>query len=304
MPRPSQKRRSQDKGLSVSAKEAGMGLQAFLQGRLDLSGRKVKALLDTRNVLVNGKRVWMSRHELRSGDKVLLPYMPEGKPEVSAKGAAKAPVPLLYRDRWILAVNKAPGLVSDRDKHSLEARLQEELDLPDLRALHRLDKDTSGLLLFTLREQDRDPYVELFRNKRIHKRYLVLVSGKLAAGKQVVRRRLDGKEAESRFQRLQQKGAFSLALCEIPTGRTHQIRRHLQDLDCRVAGDRAYGQQRAISPEEQSLPRQMLHALDVRFPCPHTSAELQLQAPLPKDFQKAVSALGLKTPELNSLVSL
>lgn len=271
----------------VSPADAGRPLAGFLRDRLELSGRRAKTLLDGRNVFVNGKRVWMAKHSLCTGDTVAVRAPPpSGRP-----GEA---VPILYRDEWLVAVDKPPGLVSDRHTDSVEARLRRQLDLPDLRALHRLDRDTSGVLLFNRRAAERKPYLNLFKNRDIDKTYQAVFRGRLPSTDETVDIRLDGKEAVTYFHILEQKGTCFHAECRIPTGRKHQIRRHAMELDCVVVGDRQYGLRRGVPKIEQAVARQMLHAASVRFPCPHTGADLQVRAPIPGDFQAVLSRFGLK----------
>jgi len=266
----------------------GQTLQEALRDHLQLSNRQAKALIDARDVFVNGKRLWMARHLLKPGDKIEVLTREESRTDS---------LTILYQDPWLLAVNKAPGLLSDGGKDSVEALLRTRESQPTLRALHRLDRDTSGVLLLNLQETEREPYVEMFRQHHLQKQYLALVRGTPDTARFVVDTRLDGKEAVTRVQVLSKNRAYALLACEIPTGRTHQIRRHLAQRQLFIAGDRTYGTHESPPPVERGIPRQLLHAWKVRMPCPHTLKEIRITAPPPPDFTAWCHKLGLKLPQ-------
>ncbi|MGA0334009.1 MAG: RluA family pseudouridine synthase [Kiritimatiellia bacterium] len=272
----------------VSKSHQGSTLQQFLREELQLSNRQAKALVDSRGVFVNGKRIWMAKHALRSGDKVECAALPPPEKKIFEHEIA-----ILFRDERILAVNKPAGLVSDRDAKSVEALLRTRELNPALRALHRLDRETSGLLLFLQTSEARERYLDLFRNQEILKVYQVLLAGQPKENEIVIRKSLDGKSAETRFRILKRRGEFCRAECQISTGRLHQIRRHALEMGCRVAGDRKHGLSTPASGIEKSLPRQMLHAFRVEFICPFSSRTIRIQAPLAADFQAAIQQLKL-----------
>jgi 23S rRNA pseudouridine1911/1915/1917 synthase len=272
--------------------DAGKTLQDLLRERLSLSNRQAKALIDSRNVFVNGKRIWMARHLLKATDVITLPPT-----DAAASPAVRdtEPVELLWQDNWILAVNKPPGIVSESKPDSLEARLREQENLPGLRALHRLDKDTSGVLLFAKDQSLRGPYIELFRDKALLKEYLAIVRGVPETNQFTVQSRLDNKEAVTEVRVLTRTRNYAVVRCRIPTGRTHQIRRHLLQKDLILVGERNYGQNAPVlSPLERTIPRQMLHAVHLAFDCPHTGSRLSLKAPIFPDMEDTLKALNLR----------
>lgn len=280
MPNPSQ-------SWTVPRQPQPQTLLEAVRGKLKLSNRQAKARIDARDVFVNGKRVWMARHLLRPGDKVEV---------ILREAVEEEPLKLLYQDEWLLAVNKPSGLVSDGDSDSVESRLRKQEHLPDARALHRLDRDTSGVLLLNRRARDREPYVDLFRGHQLRKQYLALVRGAPESARFEINSRLDGKEALTRVQVLSRNRAYSLLACEIPTGRTHQIRRHLGQRNLVIAGDRTYGVHEAPPAVERGVPRQLLHAWNLEVPCPHSGKTLRIQAPPPPDFADWMKRLGLRMP--------
>lgn len=271
----------------ISQHHHGKALQLFLREELKLSSRQTKALLDLRTVFVNGKRVWMAKHTLKKGDVIEWPTPVSGKP------LSKQDIPILYKDAYVVAVNKPAGLISDLEKNSVEGLLRIQEGNPEIRALHRLDKQTSGVLLFLRTSEHREAYLNLFRNKEIQKMYQALLVGPLERDEVTIRKAIDSKQTETHFRVLRRKGNFCKVECEIGTGRLHQIRRHALELGCRVAGDNTYGQHILISHIEKTLSRQMLHAFSVEFICPQGKTKVKIHAPLPADFQMAVKKMGL-----------
>lgn len=278
------------KTVHLTAADAGKTLQELLRERLGISNRQAKALMDSRSVFVNGRRVWMARHVMRAGDVVTLP----GAGSAGPSGGADA-VEVLWRDAWILAVNKPPGLVSESAGGSLEARLRVERNEPGLRALHRLDKETSGVMLFARSGTDREPYIGCFREKAVRKEYLAVVRGVPETQHFTITSRLDNKEAVTEVRVLVRTRSHALVRCRIPTGRTHQIRRHLLMRDLVIVGERTYGQEAAVSnPVERAAPRQMLHAARLSLVCPHTGKDISVKAPLFPDMADTLKGLKLR----------
>jgi 23S rRNA pseudouridine1911/1915/1917 synthase len=268
----------------VSRKENGMTLADLIRKHLALSGKKTKNLIDQRNVFVNGKRIWMAKHACQAGDII--------RTSVAAPAPKTQHLTILYRNPYLLAVDKPPGLTSDKHAQSVETLLRTQENDPALRALHRLDKTTSGVLLFTRDPQNRENYIDLFREQKITKRYRVILRGEPEKNQHTIRTRLDGQEAETNLTVLARNRSYCYAECLIPTGRTHQIRRHVQQIGCMVVGDDHYQRGETLPKIEQGIPRQLLHALDVKFTCPITAAPLHIQAPLPNDFKKALQHFG------------
>ena len=271
----------------VETSQQGMFLLHFIKQQMDLSGSKTKALLDNRAVWVNKKRIWMAKHRLSVGDHVEIRTLPDTpKP-------AHVSLEVLWKDDWIIAVNKPPGLISESHPRSVESLLRTQLSKPQLRALHRLDKPTSGILLFTTTSSIREEFITLFKEKAVEKYYAVLVAGIFNGHKVEVNTRVDGKEAHSLFIKETQHQGCCRATCQITTGRTHQIRRHLESIHCRVLGDTRYQKGPAITQQEKKLPRHMLHAEKLTMSSPYHKNPIALQAPWPKDFTETANIFGL-----------
>jgi RluA family pseudouridine synthase len=270
----------------VAPGEAGQDLVTFLSVRMTVSRRKAKDLLDRRNVFINDRRVWMARHELKARDQVTVFLQEE-----AAKEAPPAPIRILHSDDRYLVADKPPGLLSN-GPDSVESRLREMTGKATLRAVHRLDRDTSGCLMFAADDRLFEKMVDEFRAGRIGKIYQALVAGKLA-GDTVIENPLDGQTAVTRLRVLDSNKLASHVQVKIETGRTHQIRKHLAMIRHPVLGDREYGNSAPVAEAYQELPRQMLHAAQLEFPDPETGAIIRAEAPLPRDFKAAMSRLGL-----------
>ncbi len=266
----------------------GVALLDHLADCLGLSRRAAKTLLDDRQVFVNGRRIWMAKHLLQTRDAVEL--LPDA---VAPKSDQPATVRLLLDDPKFLVADKPPRLLTVGDK-SLEVRLRDQLGLPGLRAVHRLDKDTSGCVLFAKDEETRQKLVSQFEEGRVRKLYHALVAGNLAEPQMDVRVPVDHLPAVSHVRQVaaQTKPPRAAHLTvAIETGRTHQIRIHLHHLGHPVLGDRQYFNAR--SGDFPEVPRQMLHASELRFAHPATGKPVSAASPLPRDFRDWLRHLRL-----------
>jgi len=232
----------------VSRSGQGTPLVSFLADQLEISGSKAKSLLNQRSVWVNGRRIWMAKHSLSAGDRVEVRSLRPDPPEAS-------PLELLFEDEWLLAVNKPAGRISESHPQSVESKLRTERSLPKLRALHRLDRETSGVLLLLKDPSVRERFVDLFREHRVEKEYAVLLAGHLPSQPLEITQRLEGKRARSLFVLKTASPGFCRAACFIQTGRMHQIRKHAQSAGCRVLGDSQYRSGPEVTPQEKKILR-------------------------------------------------
>jgi len=271
---------------TVRASEARATLQDFLVRRLSLSRNGAKTVIDSRNVLVNGRRVWMARHALAAGDRVeVLPAAPDA--------AADEPCAILYEDGDYLVADKRPGLPSN-GPYSLEERLRRQFGEESLAAAHRLDRDTSGCLLVARNGAAFDAAVRAFRAGRVSKTYHAIVARRLAPAERTITAAIEGKRAVTHVRVLDAGREASHLLLTIATGRTHQIRRHLALIHHPVLGDRQYGTGARLPPRSLELPRQMLHAFSLELPQPLSGRPIQAVAPLPADFRRALALFRLR----------
>lgn len=241
---------------------------------------------------------------------------------VPAEGAAHAAapaveIPILYEDDDLLAVDKPAGMVvhpayRHPDGTLFDAVAARQLARAEGRPclLHRLDRDTSGVVLLAKTERARQALVRQFEQRRVRKWYLALVCGQPVDRQGEVCQRLrrdtadrrlvivaaDGQEAVTRYEVLAMDARWSLLLAEPHTGRTHQIRVHLAWLGHPIVGDVAYGggppnnAGSAGSPDAAWPRRQLLHAWSVSVRHPATGAPLRIQAPLPADMATLLPA--------------
>jgi 23S rRNA pseudouridine1911/1915/1917 synthase len=218
-------------------------LADFLASQLACSRRAAKALLDQRVVFVNRRRVWMARHPLQPGDRI----------EVHDPAGASAPDTLswLWSDETLAVADKPPGLtVTGPD--GLETRIRRHDPSRPWQALHRLDRHTSGCVLFACRPDTRDAMIRQFRSREITKVYYALVAGVPAAPVRTLRTPLDGKTAVTHYRVLQAGPLASALQVRIETGRTHQIRHLRQHLVGEAVGHHEAGMPRGAPQVHQA----------------------------------------------------
>jgi 23S rRNA pseudouridine1911/1915/1917 synthase len=287
----------------IKPEEDGLGLLDVLVARGGGARRAAKRLLDERQVFVNGRRIWMAKHRMNAGDRVELPptagpVAADAGPRARTRPAEPDLPPPLYEDDEYLVLNKPAGWLSNDDPDSIETWLNRRRPGEDWRAVHRLDRDTSGCLWFARTEEARAAAVERFRAMEVRKRYDAIVIGRFPERLRRIDTPLDGQPAETKIAISAAAESASRLRIELVTGRTHQIRRHLLEAGFPLAGDRQYVDRRPLPPALRTLPRQMLHAAELRSPHPRRpDTVLQARAPLPADFRAALRALGLAAPD-------
>lgn len=278
----------QPKRHQVRPEQEGMPLQDFLARQLNLSRNKAKAILDLRQAFVNGRRIWMTKHALKKGDvvEVIVPGQSDQR--------KKPPTPIiLFQDNEYLVVNKAPGRLSN-GPDSLEADLRAMMNQPNLQAVHRLDRDTSGCILIARSKDAFDKAVELFKEQKISKVYHTLAAGQIKERERRIEYALEGEPAVTHLHLVASNPGASHLKVKIETGRTHQIRKHLAYIGHPVLGDRNYAGRGAIPEEFRQIERQMLHAASLTFTSPFTHQKIRTEAPLPRDFVNWLKRLGLR----------
>ena len=262
-------------------------LQDFLAAKLKLSRRAAKEIIDGRRAWVNRKCVWIAGFALRGGDEV-----------ETSKAVPKAPVKFHVRVLWsdanYLVCDKPAGVVTCGEGRSAESILREQEGLPLLVAVHRLDRDPTGCVLFAKTEAAREAAVEVFRTRRVSKTYHAIGAGEFKYQHQKIDAELDGESAVSLVTREMQGDGACFLRVRIETGRTNQIRRHLASVRWAVVGGRVLGLRRARDPRLMQVPRQMLHASTLSLPNPlDPHAEISVHSPLPDDFRAALGLFGM-----------
>lgn len=260
-------------------------LKHFISEKTGISGKKAKALIDSRRVFVNNRRIWIATHNLNPGDMVSVPdnTAAEDAPEYR----------IIYRDKNITAADKPTGMLSDKEAGSLEDILKESASNPKLRAIHRLDRETSGIILYASSTEVFEAYKAMWEEKDVRKEYFAISAGDARFNEKRVEEAVDGKNALSDIKVISRGGGFTLFLVKISTGRKHQIRVHLASLGLPVAGDTLYGPKN-ISGPLQGLSRHLLHAYSLKFTCPVSKKAMDLKAPMSGEMLEFAKKAGFK----------
>ena len=299
----------------------GTRLDAFLGDALrarGISREKIKKALAEGRILRNGREETQGKTPVRAGDELQLRLE---TPE-SSLAPEQGDIRLLYRDGEIAVLDKPPHLTvhpcPSQPRDTLAGRLLAHFpELEEQEGLrpgivHRLDKDTSGLLVVALTEKTRLALSAAFAERRVAKEYLALVHGVPEKAEGESREPLGrhpalktkmavlpldrgGREAHSEYRTLYADPAkrFSLLAVRIHTGRTHQIRVHLAALGHPIWGDTVYGKKAAgASPRPERPPRQMLHAWKLSFIHPGNGEAMRFTCPPPPDFVEFAVSLA------------
>ena len=283
----------------VGRPDAGRSLQDFLAAWLGVSRRAAKAVIDGRSVWVNRRCVWIAHHTLKAGDTVELAHAvmaaarrPAARREIAPEDRKHVRVLAEFGD--FLVVDKPAGLLSADDPHSVEAILREQLGDPAIQAVHRLDRDTTGCLLFAKNHAALAAAIDVFKTHAVTKVYHAVAAGPMKLARMVVDAPLDGEKALSRVTREAASADASFLRVRIETGRTNQIRRHLASIRHPIVGDRVFGLKNARDPRFMKVARQMLHASTLELPHPLVpKAAIKVHAPLPADFRAALKLFGM-----------
>ena len=279
----------QNKLIQIKPSENGLPLVDVLATHLKTSKRKAKALLDSRNVFINKERTWIAQHPVRNKDIIEITF------PLAAPQDRRAKPEIIYKDEYMLIVNKPPGIVVNQSDRSLEEWLREALHDRDICAIHRLDRDTSGCVMFARNNKVKAKMIEVFKDQTVIKIYRAIARGRMPGNITTIHNDIDGESASTDVKILDSKSIASYLELRIRTGRTHQIRKHLQFVRCPVAGDKNYRNEKKLDDRLRTLPRQMLHAYKLVFPHPYKEGEVvRAIAPVPSDFKDALKIMRLK----------
>lgn len=280
----------------------------------EFSRSYLQQLLAAGAVQVNGALALKSAHKIKAADTIVL----EMRPTLASQAfrAEALPIDVVYEDEHLLVVNKtagwvvhpAPGNWSGTLLNALLARDAGAAAVPRAGIVHRLDKDTSGLMVVARSRACMDALVSMIAERTVHRQYLALAQGSWrGAIEQRVyapigrdpRNRLRmavvdlerhaGKEARTDIHMLQASAQHSWVRCTLHTGRTHQIRVHMAHIGMPLVGDTLYG-----GSVQLGLERQALHAFRLAFAHPMTAEALEFRAPLPLDLQCAAAQAGFE----------
>ena len=269
----------------------------------------LKSLIEQEHITLNGERT-KAGTKVKEGDEIVLRL-----PEVEGTSVAPQDIPLeiVYQDSDIAVINKPQGMVThpapgNYDETLVNAILYHIGDLSGINGelrpgiVHRLDKDTSGLLVIAKNDAAHKALSEQIADKKARRIYWALVYGNIKANDGVVdtligrdprdRKKMavlkaGGREAVTRYRILERYGEYTLVECELETGRTHQIRVHMKHIGHPVAGDPVYSRQK----DRFGLSGQLLHARKLELTHPRTGERMIFEAPLPEYFTAVLAKL-------------
>jgi len=292
----------------VRPDEAGARLDVVLAARASVSRAAAQRLIEEGRVTVAGQTA-RKRHALRLGEDVAWRRGPE---PAAALTAEVVPYDIVYEDDWLLVVAKPAGVVVHPAPGHEHGTLAQGLVEHGARGghelrpgiVHRLDKDTSGLLIVAKGDHAYLPLVAAMERRDITRVYVTLLRGDLPQDDGTIdapigrhvreRKRMSlhttaGKRAVTHFRVLGRAPGFTLVRAQLETGRTHQIRVHFAALGYPVAGDAQYGGRE----RPEGLDRQFLHAAQVAFPHPEDGRQMSFTSPLPPDLRAFLASVGL-----------
>jgi 23S rRNA pseudouridine1911/1915/1917 synthase len=322
----------------VAPTEAGQRLDVFLTGKFPaLSRASIRRAIDAGHVLID-EAACKASLRLKSGWQVVVRQI-----DVPREGPAPQQIPLtiLHEDDEIVVVDKPAGMIVHPAKGHWEGTLASALahhfgtlsgrggpTRPGI--VHRLDRDTSGVIVIAKNDQVHDALAAQFKSRQVEKQYLAIVSGAprydrdvidepigdhpTHREKKAIRRgdaRFSGREAKTAYEFVERFVGYALVRALPKTGRTHQIRLHLAHIGCPVLCDRLYGGRARIAEleliprdkigqdirpgdaalDQLLLKRQALHAHRLAISHPSTSERMQFEAPLPSDMERTLAAL-------------
>lgn len=296
------------KEFKVSPEESGTRLDKYLALKLGegYSRTLVKDLVDKEMVKVNGQTE-KPRYAVKEGEEIKID-IPASDPH--KLDAEDIPLNILYEDEWIIVLNKPAGIVVHPGAGNKQGTLVNALlyhcgNLPETDdpvrpgIVHRLDKDTTGVMVIAKNDRAMRSLAKQFQNRTVKKAYLSIVKGNVEMDNGIIdapvaRQALDrkkmtveyagGKTARTVYHVIERLGGFTLLRLDLHTGRTHQIRVHMKHIGHSVAGDPTYG-------GGNDMERQALHAETLGFTHPGTGEHVEFTAPMPDDMKKFLAKL-------------
>lgn len=294
----------------VSQEEKGKRLDTYIPSvDTDITRTSAQRLIEDGNILVNGKNAKVS-YKIQENDKISV-EIPEPK-QIELK-AQNIPIEIIYEDSDIIVVNKPKGMVVHPANGNPDGTLVNAIMAickdslsgigGEIRPgiVHRIDKDTSGLLIVAKNDNAHVKMSEQIKNHEVKKTYIALVKGIVKDDEATIdmpigrskkdRKKMDidknGKNAITHFKVLKRYQGYTLLEINIETGRTHQIRVHLSNIGYPIVGDMVYSN----GKNEFNVQGQMLHAKSIEFVHPITLKKMKVEAPLPTYFNEVLEEL-------------
>lgn len=308
---------------TANVTDIDLRLDVFAQGKSGITRNAAQKLIDNGNVLVNG-RVAKSNYRLRVGDVVQIDLPQTVETEILPQNI---PLDIIYEDANLIVINKPKGMVVHPAVGHADGTLVNALlhhcggSLSGINGVarpgivHRLDKDTSGLLVSAKNDQAHNALAEQFAAHTIKREYFAVVHGGFSddagtidasiARHKVHRKKMaviqDGRRAVTHWRVERRLGRYTLVCCTLETGRTHQIRVHMASIGRPVLGDIVYGSEK----QPYNTNGQVLHAHLLGFVHPANQEYMEFSAPLPDYFERVLSSIGrVATSKQNSTNAL
>lgn len=305
--------------IKVEEKDKGKRLDAFLNEFFEDATRSyIQKLIDNENVVIDNKSKTKSGNKLKGKERIIV-KIPED--EVLEVLPENIPIDIVYEDKDMVIINKNPGVIVHPAQGYytgtlVNAVLYHIKDLSTINGVirpgivHRLDKDTSGLIVIAKNDIAHVKLTDMFKDKTIEKRYVCICKGNfknvggrietLIGRDSKDRKKMavvteNGKIAITNYEVLDSVQGFSLVDVGIETGRTHQIRVHMKSLNHPILGDEVYGSSSDL------IKRQMLHSYYLKFNHPITGKEMVVLGELKEDFKDVAKRLKL---DINKIVRL
>jgi 23S rRNA pseudouridine1911/1915/1917 synthase len=303
--------------LALPQELAGLRLdQALARALPQYSRARLQGWIEAGAIEVDGRRL-RAKDKVLGGERVQIQAQLEVDQQVSAEAM---PLDVVFKDRALIVINKPPGMVvhpgAGNARHTLQNALL-ALDpklavVPRAGLVHRLDKDTSGLLVVARTPEAHTALVAALAEREIERHYIALCTGVMTGGGTIdepigrhrsqrtrMAVRSDGRPSVTHYRVMKRFRAHTLVHVELESGRTHQIRVHLAHIGYPVVGDPVYGGRRrfpagsspALVAELEGFKRQALHAARLRLAHPSTGEEVDWEAPLPADMARLVKVM-------------
>ena len=297
--------------LIITENEAGQRADVALAAMLELTRSNMQKLLDEGRA-VKGTKVIKSNYKLKLGDEIIV-TLPEPQPlDVQPENI---PLDIIYEDEDVVVVNKARGMVVHPAAGNYSGTLVNALlyhckNLSGINGVirpgivHRLDKDTSGIMICAKNDAAHVSLSEQIQSKSAQRTYLAVVRGNLKTDSGVIETQIardkddrkkmavvkeGGRNAVTEYEVVERFGKYTIVKCKLKTGRTHQIRVHMEYLGYPLVGDPKYSPMKTPF----SINGQALHSLTLAFDHPRTGERMEFEAKLPEDLHKVVTRLRL-----------
>lgn len=293
--------------MNLKVEEGNIRIDQYLSSKLDISRSKVQKLIKEGQVLLNGKVV-NSSSIVHANDFLEVDDKLDFDINIEAENI---PLDIIYEDDYLLVINKksgmvvhpAPGHYSNTLVNALLGKFSLSNAGDKIRPgiVHRLDKDTSGLMLVAKDDKTHEMLSLMLKNKQVERKYIALVSGVIKhdsgtidapIGRDVNNRQkmmvtdLNAKEAVTHFRVVERFDNYTLIECKLDTGRTHQIRVHMSYIGYPIVNDPVYGKSKKTSQFGQ-----LLHSYSIKFIHPITQKEIFYEVKLPDEFEKMLKEL-------------